>query len=126
MKKTFFMIAVISMALTSMLSAQVLMSNEPSKLDYDAWKQQQVYTPERAAQPTQPSQPFTIVKNDTKDNCELLVPLDDTFTLAMNPNDDGSTSRIQLPFTFDLYGSEYTSCWRNNSGKVTLNASLCR
>jgi len=124
MKKTFFMIAVISMALTSMLSAQVLMSNEPSKLDYDAWKQQQVYTPERAAQPTQPSQPFTIVKNDTKDNCELLVPLDDTFTLAMNPNDDGSTSRIQLPFTFDLYGSEYTSCWINNNGNVTFNASL--
>ena len=32
---------------------------------------------------------------------------DNTYTLAMQPNDDGSSSLINLPFQFDLYGDLY-------------------
>ena len=105
---------------TSILSAGV----SPDSRDYDAWKQQQVYTPEVAVQPNQPSQPFSIVKNDAKDVCDLLVPWDSTFTLAMAPNDDDSTGQITLPFTFTLYGTPYNYCWVNNNGNVTFDYGL--
>jgi len=35
-------------------------------------------------------------------------------------NDDGSTGQISLPFTFCLYGSNYTHCYINNNGNVTF------
>ena len=114
------LLAVLALMGTSILSAGV----SPDSRDYDAWKQQQVYTPEVAVQPTQPSQPFSIVKNDEKDVCDLLVPWDDTFILAMAPNDDGYTSEILLPFTFTLYGTAYNSCWVNNNGNVTFDYGL--
>ena len=96
----------------------------PQSPEYDVWKSSQVYTPEAQVTPTQPSHPFQKVDNQAKDQCELLVPLDDTFTLAMNPNDDGYTSRIDLPFTFMLYGTPYNYCWVNNNGNVTFNRGL--
>ncbi len=114
------LLAVLALMGTSILSAGV----SPDSRDYDAWKQQQVYTPVVAVQPNQPSQPFSIVKNDAKDVCDLLVPWDSTFTLAMAPNDDGYTSEILLPFTFTLYGTAYNSCWVNNNGNVTFDYGL--
>ena len=114
------LLAVLALMGTSILSAGV----SPDSRDYDAWKQQQVYTPEVAVQPNQPSQPFSIVKNDAKDVCDLLVPWDSTFTLAMAPNDDGSTGQITLPFTFTLYGTPYNYCWVNNNGNVTFDYGL--
>ena len=114
------LIAVLGLFGTNMLSAGV----SPFSREYDAWKQKQVITPENEVKPTQPSHPFSSFKNDTRDECELLVPLDDTFTLAMNPNDDGYTGLITLPFTFSLYGNEYTSCYVNNNGNVTFNSGL--
>ncbi len=112
--------AVLALMGTSILNA----GTSPDSRDYDAWKQQQVYTPEVAVQPTQPSHPFFIVKNEAKDVCELLVPWDSTFTLAMSANDDGFTSQIPLPFTFTLYGTAYNSCWVNNNGNVTFDEGL--
>ncbi|MDD4223544.1 MAG: T9SS type A sorting domain-containing protein [Candidatus Cloacimonetes bacterium] len=114
------LLTVLALMGTSILGAEV----SPSSRDYDAWKQQQAYTPEVAATPSQTSHPFTIVKNEAKDPCDLLIPLDGTFTLAMAPNDDGSSSQITLPFTFTLYGTPYTSCWINNNGNVTFDGSL--
>ncbi|NLK49093.1 MAG: T9SS type A sorting domain-containing protein [Candidatus Cloacimonetes bacterium] len=114
------LIAVLGLFGTNMLSAGV----SPFSREYDAWKQKQVITPENEVKPTQPSHPFSSFKNDTRDECELLVPLDDTFTLAMNPNDDGYTGLITLPFTFSLYGNEYTSCYVNNNGNVTFDYGL--
>jgi len=114
------LLAVLALMGTSILSAGV----SPDSRDYDAWKQQQVYTPEVAVQPNQPSQPFSIVKNDAKDVCDLLVPWDSTFTLAMAPNDDDSTGQITLPFTFTLYGTPHNYCWVNNNGNVTFDYGL--
>ena len=35
-------------------------------------------------------------------------------------NDDGSIGPINLPFTFDLYGSTYNQVWINNNGNLTF------
>lgn len=53
---------------------------------------------------------------------DLKVPLDGTFTLAMGPNEDGSTGLITLPFTFCFYGTDYTSCYINNNGNVSFGS----
>jgi len=56
-----------------------------------------------------------------KDASTLLVPWDDTFILAMTPNDDASTGVITLGFNFSLYGSIYNQCWINNNGNVSFD-----
>lgn len=45
-------------------------------------------------------------------------------TLAMTPNDDGSTSLIDIGFNFDFYGSTYNRLFINNNGNVTFTQSL--
>ncbi|MBB5192703.1 hypothetical protein HNQ50_003447 [Silvimonas terrae] len=48
---------------------------------------------------------------------------DNLGSLAMTPNDDGSSSLINLGFNFTLYGTTYNSLYINNNGNVTfLNA----
>jgi hypothetical protein len=59
------------------------------------------------------------VKNDV---CDCLIQLDSTFTLAMLPNDDGSSQPIALPFTFDFYGNQYDTVIINNNGNVSFLA----
>lgn len=54
------------------------------------------------------------------DPTNLQFPLDDSYTLAMGPNDDGSTDEIPLPFTFNLYGDTYDSVFINNNGNVSF------
>ena len=58
-----------------------------------------------------------IEKNGT---CDCMVPLDSTFSLAMLPNDDGSSGLINLPFTFDFYGNPYNSLYINNNGNISF------
>ncbi|MCF8408479.1 MAG: T9SS type A sorting domain-containing protein [Crocinitomicaceae bacterium] len=58
-----------------------------------------------------------IEKNGT---CDCIVPLDSTFSLAMSPNDDGSSGLINLPFTFDFYGNQYNSVYINNNGNISF------
>jgi hypothetical protein len=52
--------------------------------------------------------------------CDCMVPLDSTFLLAMQPNDDGSSELINLPFTFDFYGNPYNSLYINNNGNISF------
>ncbi len=49
------------------------------------------------------------------------IPHDDTYTLAMAPNDDGSSGVINLPFDFCFYGTTYNQVYINNNGNITLN-----
>lgn len=56
-------------------------------------------------------------------NCACYIPPDATWTLAMAPNDDGSTGTLSLPFNFCLYGTNYTDFWINNNGNVTFDAA---
>lgn len=56
----------------------------------------------------------------TGGNCNCWIEPDDTYTLALAPNDDGSSSTINLPFTFNLYGDQYNTCYVNNNGNVSF------
>lgn len=46
------------------------------------------------------------------------------WVISMARNDDGSSILINLPFTFNLYGTNYTSIYINNNGNVTFTAPL--
>jgi hypothetical protein len=73
------------------------------------------------AQTNQKAQPIQkSVERSPSAICSCLVPLDATFITAMAPNDDGSTGLISLPFTFNLYGTNYSSLYINNNGNVSF------
>jgi len=93
---------------------------DPNSPEYSAWKNAQVWTPADQTPAAAPSSPYTRADLD-RDSCELLIPLDGTFALAMSPNDDGSTGQINLPFVFSLYGANYNYCWINNNGNVSFD-----
>jgi len=59
--------------------------------------------------------------NEKNEVCDCMVPLDSTFTLAMLPNDDESTGLINLPFTFDFYGTSFNSLYINNNGNISFD-----
>jgi len=41
-------------------------------------------------------------------------------------NDDGSSALINLGFTFQFYGVNYTSCFINNNGNITFGRPISR
>lgn len=55
--------------------------------------------------------------------CGCYVEPDGTYIQAMAPNDDGSSALINLPFTFCLYGDNYTSLYINNNGNVSFGTT---
>lgn len=87
--------------------------------------------PFQPAQPVIPSAPQCVTSPTT-----LCVPLDASFTTVTfdgpggngqaNPadpcqrNDDDITNAIALPFTFDLFGTPWTSVFINNNGNVSF------
>lgn len=52
----------------------------------------------------------------------LLFPLDGTYTLAMGPNDDGSTGAIALGFDFEFYGGVFNTVFINNNGNLSFGS----
>ena len=76
--------------------------------------------------PVAPVQPLNQAKGGggTGGNCNCWIEPDDTYTLAMQPNDDGFSNQITLPFQFNLYGDLYSSCFINNNGNLTFNEGL--
>ena len=59
-------------------------------------------------------------KMSTTSGCGCYKAPDATYTLAMAPNDDGSTGLISIPFTFCLYGTNYTNLYINNNGNISF------
>lgn len=61
-------------------------------------------------------------------DCNCMLTIDETFSVVPFTNgtapdyrnDDGFTSEISLPFTFDLYGTSYTSLYINNNGNISF------
>jgi hypothetical protein len=43
---------------------------------------------------------------------------------TVQPNDDGSSSEITLPFTINFFGTNYGRVFVNNNGNLTFNTSL--
>ncbi len=72
---------------------------------------------------TNPSPNSTTINPKTGD-CDCYVEPDGSYSLALQPNDDGSSSLINLPFTFSFYGENYTSLYINNNGNITFGSSL--
>ncbi len=71
---------------------------------------------------------LSVTKANSQD-CNCMVDLDSTFTLVefngADPldgfrNDDLSSLAIALPFSFNLYGSNYDTCFINNNGNVSF------
>lgn len=58
-----------------------------------------------------------------RSSCDCWIQPDASYTLAMQPNDDGSSAQIPLPFNFQLYGTNYTSCYINNNGNLSFGTS---
>ena len=121
MKELRFIILIIAINLIAMsiLSAFI----KPNSPEYDAWKRDQIKPlsiSEKAKITTSNIGASSMPQRD----CPLLVPLDNTFTLAMAPNDDDYTYMLTLPFVFSLYGTPYTSFWINNNGNVTFDEGL--
>jgi hypothetical protein len=56
--------------------------------------------------------------------CDCYIEPDSTYTLAMQPNDDGSSGIIPIPFTFYLYGQAYNSIYINNNGNLTFTGPM--
>lgn len=56
----------------------------------------------------------------TGGSCNCWIEPDGTYQLAMQPNDDGSSEQINLPFQFNLYGDLYNTCYVNNNGNVSF------
>lgn len=84
---------------------------------YDLYKRTSIYTPEKAEYPKDVPIQFTRQARNG-----LLVPLDDTFSLAMSPNDDGSSALINLPFMFNLYGTLQSNFYINNNGNISFGS----
>lgn len=59
-------------------------------------------------------------------SCNCYVEHDtSTYTLAMAPNDDGSSLGISLPFDFVYYGDTITdSIYINNNGNISIGIAL--
>lgn len=56
--------------------------------------------------------------------CDCYIDPDGTYTLALAPNDDGSSPLITLPFSFNFYGTSYNSLYINNNGNITFTAPM--
>ncbi|MDG1477823.1 MAG: gliding motility-associated C-terminal domain-containing protein [Vicingaceae bacterium] len=61
--------------------------------------------------------------NDKNAGCGCYVAPDATYTQAFAANDDGSTASLAIPFTFQLYGTNYTSLFINNNGNISFGTS---
>lgn len=118
MKSKLLVTMVLALACFFLFAVDQVMT--PDSPNYDSYKQNQTYTPEVMTSPTHPTMAFNI-GDSPKTDPDLLVPLDATFIQAMAPNDDGYTDNIVFPFTFTLYGANYTSCWINNNGNISFD-----
>jgi hypothetical protein len=112
-------------ALLMIVSVTHIMAQvQPSDPNYQQMKEQgQITQPEQVPAPVKP---VSVIKQMNNGNRApgLLIPRDGSFTLAMAPNDDGSSSLITLPFTFCLFDVNYTNVYINNNGNVTFDAPL--
>jgi hypothetical protein len=44
--------------------------------------------------------------------------------LSQLPNDDDSSSQLNLPFSLDFFGKTYSTFWANNNGNITFGGPL--
>ncbi|MBL7962700.1 MAG: gliding motility-associated C-terminal domain-containing protein [Flavobacteriales bacterium] len=62
-----------------------------------------------------------VLKGGGNSDCDCWIEPDASYTLAMAPNDDGSSPPIVLPFIFNLYSELYSTVYINNNGNVSFD-----
>ena len=67
---------------------------------------------------------MTVSNSNKASGCDCYVEPDATYTLALAPNDDGSSSLISVPFDICFYGQTYNSFYINNNGNITFENAL--
>lgn len=77
------------------------------------------YTIQSNSTPSSSTQPSTRAANNTT-GCGCYTEPDASYTLAMTPNDDLSTSLLTLPFNFCFYGTTMNSVFINNNGNISF------
>lgn len=55
-------------------------------------------------------------------DCNCWIAPNAEYQLALAATDDGSSAQITLPFQFDLYGTQYNTCYINNNGNVSFES----
>ncbi len=126
----------------ALVSSSFVFAQDVSSPDYQAKKEALIgvpYTPdqnvEKAPVRQENSIPFLSNCPQTDRPTCLKEPFDSAgpgwiivpFTNGSPPayrNDDGSSPLINLGFTFNLYGTNYTACYINNNGNITFTAPL--
>ena len=74
-------------------------------------------------EPTEKSSKASDASGRPAGSCGCYTAPDATYSLALGPNDDGSTSSLSIPFNFTMYGTNYTSLYINTNGNVSFGAS---
>jgi len=101
-----------ALSLLSLCSVSAIAQPSVSSPGYHAWKQSLV-----APGPSAPLGGTVNAPTGSAPGCWFAA--DASYT-TLPGNDDGSTGLISLPFTFNLYGTAYTSCYINNNGNITF------
>jgi hypothetical protein len=52
------------------------------------------------------------------------IPVNDGWSLAMAPNDDGSSTEQSIGFTFNFYGTAFSRLYINNNGNISFGAKF--
>lgn len=102
----------------SLVAQQDLDPNSPEYAAQKAAIAQSMAKNQSVTKSTKPKVVATPSSNITA-RTSCIIPRDATWS-RLAGNDDGSTGQINLPFTFDLYGSSYNKVWVNNNGNVTF------
>ena len=113
-------VTILTLMLGYFLFSINLFAQEPGSAEYQMMKKSgQIKQPAQVPTPIGPI-PTITPESSSRGGSGFWIPLDNSFTLAMNQNDDASSSLITLPFTFCLYGDNYTSLYINNNGNVSF------
>ncbi len=66
--------------------------------------------------------PMLMAEADATANSSY-IPVDASYT-AVPRNDDGSYGPVNLPFQFNLYGTNYSSLYINTNGNITFTGAF--
>ncbi|MDG1158890.1 MAG: hypothetical protein P8N19_05310, partial [Flavobacteriales bacterium] len=108
------------------ISSSLAMAQTPA-VDSEAYQAQKAaglltpsYTPQ-VYNGTYPSMHNAVSAAANRDAC--FIEHDPATWTQLPANDDSSTGLINLPFTFEMYGTTYNSLYVNNNGNLTFNSA---
>jgi gliding motility-associated-like protein len=97
-------------------------------MDMSVYSTKKVLTKVWSAKELEEQETAKLLGGGSSDDCNCLKEIDKTYSIVPMDgydapeyrNDDASSPLIDLPFTFCLYGTNYTSCYINNNGNVSF------